>query len=303
MGLKKTVVLLSVILFILLMIVNFVNSANDIIVNEPQPEKKEGWFSKYFGFIYSPIFWGAMVFIVLFFIILLGIVFFIRWLVKFIKLRNDIYYRARSDRMKLARIHKTYPSKHWLKVSKNTPIRLVKLVNNKPYISSPIGYHKGDYMSHDGNFNISMNLIGDKHFFIFPKASLLVIPDRDSFKINSRDDKGKLKEIEIKDLPRVDKIVQLTANDILLYCESISNIGLFHFPVLKAVDGKILDLSMPIYKSLKDIAVSEYLYEQSDEFVKVNKKAIDMNPNIRGTQKINDSSGNVEIPRNDGGNQ
>jgi hypothetical protein len=88
--------------------------------------------------------------------------------------------------------------------------------------------------------------------------------------------------------------VQFNDNEILLYAEGISHTGQFFVPVLKTKDGKIIDLTTPIYQSLKDVVLNDYLYVQTTEFVAVAKKGIDMNPNLRYIQKTGDANQSVE---------
>jgi hypothetical protein len=65
---------------------------------------------------------------------------------------------------------------------------------------------------------------------------------------------------------------------------------------LKSQDGKIIDLSLPVYVSLKQVVLGDYLYEQTDEFGKLAKQSMNINPNLRYQMKAGDSSQSVEIP-------
>lgn len=292
-------------ILIFLILINFVSSAtNQVVVTsmDSQTAKKGGWFDTWVGWwLFSPIFWGAMIFILVFFALLFGLLFFIKWFIKYLKNRNDIFYNLRSERIKLSKIQKTYPSKHWLKTSKNAPIRLIKNVGGKAFISSPIAHHRGDFTTHEGNVIIAMNLVGNKKFFFFPKTDLLVVPNIDKKIIKKKNAKGEVEDIIIDHIPRADDIVQFNSNEILLHAESLSNIGLFFVPVLRTKDNKIVDLSMPVYQSLREVALGEFLYSQTDEFVKVARKSINMSPSLNYQVKTNDSSGNVEVPQGAGG--
>jgi len=226
-------------------------------------------------------------------IALLVLLFFaIRWLVQFIKDRKDIFFQLKKQRLKMASIQRRYPSSHWWKIHKNAPIRIVKRNKDKLTISDPIGYHRGDYVTHEGNFILSMNLIGNNKWFFFPITDLLIIPNKKEVKVMKKDGK----EETIANLPQADEIIQFNNNEILLFIESISNVGMFYIPVMKAKDGKVVDLSLPTYSSLKQVILSDYLYEQTDEFSKLAKKSMDINPNIRATIKTQDNSSAVEVP-------
>lgn len=289
----------SVSLFILtIFLLSFIHSAQTVQVIQEQPPEKKGWFDTYLGFLKSPIFWYIFVGVILFILICIGLFFLIRWLVKYLKSRANIFWKLKSERIKLAKIHKRYPAKHWWKVSKNLPIRLVRKENNgKLYISNPIAYYRGDYTTHEGNVVLCMNLKEDRRFLFFPITSLLIIPNKDSIEFFKKDKKGRIEKVIIGNLPKANDIIQFNDNEILVYAESFSAIGMFHAPVLKAKDGKIIDLALPVYDSLRDVVLEEYLFEQTDEFAKVSKKSIDLNPHLRYEVKAGDSSGHVEVPQ------
>lgn len=296
-GVKKGV---SLALISLLLLIPIIYSADVIQVAQEQPPAKKGFLSSTFGFLKNPIFWYIIIGLVLLLLFVIGIFFLVRWLVKFIKSRSDIFWKLKTERIKLAKIQKRYPSNSWYKVEKNTPIRLVKKENGKLSISQPIAYHRGDYMTHEGNVVICMNLRNNKQYWFFPITDLLIIPNKESVEITERNEKGKIEKVKIDNLPQAKDIVQFNENEILIHAESLSNVGMFYFPVLKATDGKIIDLSLPVYQSLREVVVGEYLYTQSDDFVKVARKSMDLNPNLRYQMKAGDSNQNIEIPQNQG---
>lgn len=296
---KKSVIFVSFI-FILL-IISFVNSAQTIQVQEDVAPKEEGWFNKYFSFVKSPLFWGILVLIFVVVIIILGIIFFISWLVRFFKERSDIYLKLKKDRIILSKIQKSYPSTHWWKVHKNTPIRLVnKSLNGKISISEPIGFHRGDYTTQEGNIIISLNLKGKKKFFVFPMIDMLIIPDKESVDIEqAKKEKGKDNKITINNLPRAKDMIQFNPNEILIFAESLTYVGIFLTPVLRTKDNRIMDMSLPVFHSLKEVVLNEYLYQQTNDFSVLAKKSMEINPNIRAITKTSDATQNVDIPTGD----
>lgn len=294
---KKRLWFISLILMIPLIIAEQVIQ----VPQNPNP-KKTGLFSTTFSFFKSPIFWWILIIVVIIIAICIGIFFLVKWLVKYFKERNDIFFKLKADRIKLSKIQKRYPSsKHFLKVTKNVPIRLVrKEEDGHLTITSPIAYHRGDYSSHEGNVIIAMNLNGNKKFFFFPITSLLIIPNRESIDIMQKDKNGKSIKVTINNLPKAKDIVQFNDNEILVYAESLSNVGQFYVPVLKTKDNKIIDLSMPTFQTLKEVVLNDYLYEQTSSFSILAKKSMDLNPFIRAITKTSDSNQNVEIPNSSG---
>lgn len=297
---KKSVCLI----LMLILSIPLIFSAQTIQVAQEQPVEKKGFLAQSFGFLKSPIFWWIIFGILVVIAIIIGLFFLLRWLVKFLKARNNIFWQLRSHRIKLAKIHRRYPSKHFLKVEKNFPIRLVREQEGRTIVSEPIAYHRGDYTSHEGNVIISMNMRFNKRWFILPITDLLIIPNKEQVEIEQRTEKGKTIKIVIENLPQAKDIIQFNENEILIYADSLSNIGSggneFYVPVLKAKDGKIINLSLPVYQSLKEVILGDYLIEQTDEFVKVAKKSIDLNPNLRYQVKAGDSSQSIEIPQAQG---
>jgi hypothetical protein len=289
-------------LFLSLFLISFISSAGQVVQVAPEPEEKKGFFASTFGFLKSPIFWWIVAGVVFFLLLAVGLFFFVRWLVKFLKSRSNIFYQLRTQRIKLAKVHRRYPDNHFISVEKNTPIKLVKLREGKPIISDTIAYYRGDYTSHEGNIIVSLNMRFNKKWFFVPITDILIIPTKEKIVLSQKDAKGKTIQFVLDNLPNANEIIQFNEHEILLYAEGISNIGAggneFFVPVLRAKDGKIIDLSLPLYQSLKDVVVGDYLFEQTDEFTKVAKKSIDMNPSLRYATKSADSNQNVEIPQN-----
>jgi hypothetical protein len=265
------------------------------VQGQPQAEEKKGWFDGALSFVKSPLFWGALVFIVLLALIIIGIILVIKWIVSFFKSQNDIFFKMKKELISLAKAHRRYPSKHWWKIQKNTPIHLVRMENGKPTITRPIGYHRGDYTTHKGTHIISLSMAGRYNFFILPAVEVLIIPDRENVIVDTLDVNGKRHTETIKGLPRAHDIIQYNENQILIYAESISSSGQFMVPVLRSPKNEILDLSLPAYQTLKDVAVGDYLFAQSSDFVTAARKAVDMNPSIRGAQKLTDTNQSVDV--------
>jgi hypothetical protein len=286
----------------LILTIPFIIAEQVIQVPQEQTPKKSGLFSSTFSFFKSPIFWWVLIIVVVIIAIFIGIFFLVKWLVKYFKERNDIFFKLKAERIKLSKIQKRYSSSnHFLKVTKNVPIRLVrKEEDGHLTITSPIAYHRGDYSSHEGNVVIAMNLKDNKKFFFFPITSLLIIPNRESIDIMQKDKNGKPIKMTIDNLPKARDIIQFNDNEILIYAESLSNVGQFYVPVLKTKDGKIIDLSMPTFQTLKEVVLNDYLYEQTSNFSILAKKSMDLNPFIRAITKTSDSNQNVEIPNSSG---
>lgn len=260
-------------------------------------EEKKGMFSGLFSFLKNPIFWYAVGGLILVALIAVGIFFLVKWLVKFIKKQNDIFYLMKQERISLAKVHRRYPSTHWWKVQKNTPIRLARRdENGKIYISRIIANHRGDYATHEGNMVVSLNLEGRKKYWVFPDTDVLVIPNKEKIVVKQRNERGDLIDEETFILPIAKDIIQFNEGEILIFAESLSRVGDFLIPVLKSKDGKIIDLSAPIYQSLRDVVIGDMLYVQSSDFAGLSKRALEINPYIRTASKLSDQNQSVDVP-------
>lgn len=286
---------LGVFVVITLFLINIVMAVT-VVQNTPTPpvEPKKSFTD----FLKNPIFWYVLIGALLIIGLFIGAFFIVKWLVNYIKEQNDIFYKLKKERILLAKIHRRYPSKHWYKITQNIPIKLVRTENGKPYISNPIAYHRGDYATHEGNILISCNFQGRNKFWVFPSQDLIIIPNKEKIKIEQRNQEtGKNNEITIDNLPLAKDIIQFNENEILIYAESISKSGYFFMPVIKAEDGKIIDLALPVFASLREVILHEYMYDQTSLFGSLAKKASDLNPYLRQVVKIQDNNSAVDIPK------
>jgi hypothetical protein len=298
---KKVFSIFFIFLFIFSFI-SFSSAVTTIEVQQPPAPSNEGWFDKYVGWwLLSPLFWGFVVLLLLIGVLVTIIIIGIQYAMKYFKAQNSLFYKLKLERLKLTKVHNPYPSSnHWWSIKKNIPIKLFKVENGKPKISDPIGYFSGSYTSHEGNLLMSLYMEGLKKFFILPEKQLLVIPNGQTINMRFKrqlNDKGS--DIVTVKLPKAKDIVQFGEKEILLFCESISFSGREEdkilIPVINDIDGYNIDLSIPIFDMLKNVAVTNYLYEQTTEFTITNKQSISMNPNIKSQQMVTDKNKNVDL--------
>jgi len=283
----------GLVIIVLLTLMFIPSVISQTIVEVPQQEQQQtNYFENAFAFLKSKVILTIIVVLIVVIAFLVGAFFLVRWLVQFLKKRNDLFYKLRRERIKLASTQRRYPAKHWFKVHKNTPVRLVRKEGERLIISSPIGYYKGDYITHEGNFVLSLNIVGYKMWWFFPVTEILIIPNRKEVTTKNPDSK----KTETAILPLAKDVVQFNENEVLVFAESISNTGMFFVPVMKSKDGKVIDLTLPTYDSLKNVVLGDYLYEQTTSFSQLAKKSMDINPYIRSAMKVADSSQSVEVP-------
>lgn len=286
-----------ILLFLAIQLVS--GTATVVQVTQPQETAKatSGFFATIWSYLTSPLIWGIFLFLLLFVALAVGMYFLIAWAIKFWKKRSDIFWKVRSERMDLAKVHRRYAnSNHWWKVDKNIPVRLVNSnEHGEPMISKPIGYYRGDYQTHEGNFFLWFNLEGRKQYYFFPMSDLLIIPNKEKIDLSQRDEEGKVVRKEEVRLPKAKDIIRFHDNEVLIYAESVSRVGLFLIPVIKSKDGQTIDLSMPTFASMKEVVLGDYLYSINSEFVELSKIAMNINPQIRAINKTADANQNVQI--------
>lgn len=286
-------------LLIGIFLLNFVTAQTVVQKQQPQQEEeKKGFFASLWSGITSPLFLGIFIFAILFILFIFLIAYIIVKIIKYLKLRTDLFYKLRTERIKLSKNQARYINcTHWWKIEKNTPIRLMKRGDNAEIvITKPIAYYRGDFLSHEGNIMIAVNFPNRKKWWIFPMVDLLIIPNKRRIDIVQSGKDGKIEKTTVDNIPIAKELIRFLDNEIIIFAESITMSGEFFFPVVKDKEGKAIDLAMPIYQSLKDVVIEDYLYLQTAEFVEIARKSMDLNPNLRFAQKSADTNSSVEIP-------
>lgn len=237
---------------------------------------------------------GILVFVVIAILIIVGIVIVAIKVSSLVKKRSDIFYRIRTERIKLCSAHRRYPKKvskfRLYKYWKNVPIRLQYFNKQSGTfgLTKPIAYYRGDMQGPEGNLMVSFYMPGNNTWLVFPKTEILIINNKQTrtFKIG--------KELITKTLPTAKDIVQFDDDTIILKCDAISDSGMFYIPVLHDADDNIIDMTPAAMTSMEDVAATKIFYESLDMWAKNNRKAVDANPNVRIHQKTNDQNQSVE---------
>ena len=234
-------------------------------------------------------------------VILALLIWLVMWIIKKIKQNQDVYYRIKRQRKKLCAMHADkfrYRSFWWYK--RNDPLKCVHFDNNNHYITKKVGNYMGHFYGSEGNLIVAF-ANSRKWFILYPTIELLIINKNIDvvYQVNTEeiDDKGvkKIVKKEIKqDLPT--DIEQFTDEGVMLFAYGIDmdERSTFYFPVLKSKDGKIVELALPTFQSMKDVIMTSYMYDTVDSFAKLSKKGMELNPQIRSIQKIQDSSQSID---------
>lgn len=282
---------LFIIFIVFLLFSTIVYSAETIsVVENPQVQKESTGIK---GFLKR-----NWVFILLIFVCLALLLWFLIWLVGKIKEGRDVWFQIWKHKKHLCKIHRDkWRNKAFFKFRKNSPIRIVYQDNNNVH-SKVVGHYKGHYLSHEGNVTILFNC--RRKWLIFPKNELLIVNTNPDMIFYETKQVIKGNKMETERVPVTTKLpnnfVSFNSEDIIIQAFSIdmdvrTN---FYYPVLKDKNGKIINMFFPTFETMKQVVIESYLFDQTDDFVKVTKKSIDLNPLIRGHNKVLDNSASIE---------
>lgn len=222
------------------------------------------------------------------------------WIMKKIKLSQDIYHRIHRQRRRLCSQHadkKRYLK--WWKFRKNDVIKTMYLNSGKLKINT-LGHYMGHYYGSEGNLVIAF-ANNRKWFFLWAEIELLIVNKLPviHYETNQEitDEKGTKKIVKQQVEQRLPTDIEhFTDEAIMLNAVGVDKderTGFYH-PVLKDKNGQIVNLALPTFQSLKNVVLQSYLYEQTNSFVRIAKRSMDLNPNVRGMQKLSDSSQAIE---------
>lgn len=143
-----------------------------------------------------------------------------------------------------------------------------------------IGSYLGECVTSDGYRNF---LLWDSRKYIFWKNVFVVkVNLNDKFRIETvgKDNKRTIEEIS---LPK-DLIVE-GDSAIAVKGEGLDKAGYFFYPLVRDEAGNIICMDLVAYARSKDVAMLDTLYQQTEDFSKVQRQAINMNPFVRFSQK------------------
>lgn len=283
-------VLLFVFIFLILNTVILAATQTIKVIEKPTEQTASKSIWDYFR--------GWWVWAILIVIILALLTWLILWILKKLKEASDIWYKIKQDKKKMCKLHRDkHRVRAFFRTTKNCPIKII-YTNDNFIHTKVLGYYKGHYFSRDGNLTILFNF--RKLWLVLPKNDLLFINLKKDMIITRKEVKEingkKITEVinEKFDLPQ--NIVSFNHDEIIVNAAGIDidyRTEVF-VPVMKDKNGNLINMAVPLYESLKTIAIEGYLYDSLDDFVRVTKKSIELNPLIRGYNKVSDSSSSIE---------
>lgn len=249
---------------------------------------------------------GTLILLILLglFVVIVGgiiIYFAVRFIQGFLKRRSEFLYSIKQERMKLAGVHAEGKIHRW-RTSKNKPLRLVYQNGEGVHITAPIAYYGGHYISSDGMIYIRFFSSAYKYIFFLPfqEPQLLIVPNRANIKIPFKkwNEKTREYEVQYRDVSLPKSIVSFNESEVQIKAEAIDELGSkdFFFPVLKDVDGEVIDLKYPVYHSFETISMSQVNLDNLEYYPKTIRQAVEMNPAVKIAQKTENFNNTIEAP-------
>jgi hypothetical protein len=140
-----------------------------------------------------------------------------------------------------------------------------------------VGAYLGECTTSDGYKNY---LLFDSRKFLFWKNTfILKVNLNDKVKIESFNQQTKKRETKEYELPS-DMITE-GENVIAIKGEGVDVSGYFYYPLLTDKEGNIVNMDLIAYAKSREVAMLDTLYQQTEDFAKVQREAININPNVR----------------------
>jgi len=140
-----------------------------------------------------------------------------------------------------------------------------------------IGYYLGECVTADGNRNF---MLWNSRKYVFWKNSFIVkVNMNDKIRIEVVDSKTKQRSIVEHEIPK-DLILE-GDSIILVKGEGVDKGGYYYYPLIADEKGNIINMDLLAYARAKDVALIDTMYQQTEDFSKVQRQAINMNPNVR----------------------
>lgn len=149
-----------------------------------------------------------------------------------------------------------------------------------------IGYYLGECITSEGYRNF---LCWNRRKFIFWKNEFIVKVNLNAdWKIETWNPETKQREIRSFNLP-TDLIIE-GENAIILKGEGLDVAGYYYYPIMTDTDGNIVNMDLIAFARSRDVAMLDTLYQQTEDFVRVQREAINLNPNVRYTVRTRGES-------------
>jgi hypothetical protein len=140
-----------------------------------------------------------------------------------------------------------------------------------------VGYYLGECVTSDGYKNYL--LWNARKYFFWKNKFILKVNMNDTVRIETVDEKTRKRTVVEHKIPK-DLILE-GDSVIAIKGEGVDKAGYFYYPLITDEKGNIVNMDLIAYARAKDVAMLDTLYQQTEDFSKVQRQAINMNPNVR----------------------
>jgi len=142
-----------------------------------------------------------------------------------------------------------------------------------------IGFYLGDCVTSDGYRNF---LLWNSRKFIFWKNKfVLKVNMNENIKIETHESDGENKKRVVKEFKLPKDLIIEGDSVIAIKGEGVDKAGYYYYPLITDEHGNIINMDLIAYSRAKEVALLDTLYQQTEDFSKVQRQAINMNPNVR----------------------
>lgn len=139
-----------------------------------------------------------------------------------------------------------------------------------------VGYYSGECITADGYKNY---LVWNGRKWLFWKNEFVLrVNLNEKIRIETRNSDGK-REIVEYDLP-TDLLIE-GENVIAIKGEGVDKANYFYYPLLVDKNGNIVNMDLIAFARAREVAMLDTLYQQTEDFARVQREAININPYLR----------------------
>jgi hypothetical protein len=149
-----------------------------------------------------------------------------------------------------------------------------------------VGYYMGESITSDGYKNY---LIWDSRKFVFWKNTfILKVNLNEKVKIETYNQESKKREVNVYDLPK--NLITEGENVIAIKGEGFDVAGYYYYPVMTDAKGNIINMDLIAFARAREVAMLDTLYQQTEDFAKIQRETININPTVRYVVKTKGES-------------
>jgi len=148
-----------------------------------------------------------------------------------------------------------------------------------------VGWYEGECITADGYKNF---LISNGRKWLFWKNKFVLrVNLNEKHIIETRDDKGK-RELREYLIPK-DNLIE-GSDVIIVKGEGFDKANYFYYPLVADEHGNIVNMDLIAFARAREVAMLDTLYQQTEDFARVQREAININPHVRYNLKTRGES-------------